>query len=468
MERKDKKEGRSFLQRRNRVEKKEKEGIRLRLINVTVIVAACVLAVLLLIASFRTFAGFQEMHEATERYVIAQGDASMIQEASTYLTDRVRTFVATGDRAALDDFFTEVQVTRRRDVAIEDMQEYLAGTNTLRYLDEALRYSNELVQIEYHSIRLAIEAYGDNIDQYPAALQSVTLSEQEYAMDKESQLDLAISMLFDDTYQSYKTRITESVQKAGSVLIEEMSHRLSETEENFGRTLLYETLLIATDILVVLAMVLAVTYMMIRPMEKVVKAITANSDVPVIGAYELRFLSRAYNAVFEQSRRHREQLSYEASHDQMTGLFNRAVFDRTRMTNERRAHAMILVDVDKFKHFNDTYGHSVGDQVLQKVSGALKANFRSEDYVCRIGGDEFAVVMVHANSDMRDIVETKLKQAMTLLRDTSDGLPIVTLSIGVAFGDRKQPTEDIYKDADAALYAVKNRGGDGIAFYGEV
>ena len=468
MEPKDKKEGRSFLRRRNRVEKKEKEGIRLRLINVTVIVAACVLAVLLLIASFRTFAGFQEMHEATERYVIAQGDASMIQEASTYLTDRVRTFVATGDRAALDDFFTEVQVTRRRDVAIEDMQEYLAGTNTLRYLDEALRYSNELVQIEYHSIRLAIEAYGDNIDQYPAALQSVTLSEQEYAMDKESQLDLAISMLFDDTYQSYKTRITESVQKAGSVLIEEMSHRLSETEENFGRTLLYETLLIATDILVVLAMVLAVTYMMIRPMEKVVKAITANSDVPVIGAYELRFLSRAYNAVFEQSRRHREQLSYEASHDQMTGLFNRAVFDRTRMTNERRAHAMILVDVDKFKHFNDTYGHSVGDQVLQKVSGALKANFRSEDYVCRIGGDEFAVVMVHANSDMRDIVETKLKQAMTLLRDTSDGLPIVTLSIGVAFGDRKQPTEDIYKDADAALYAVKNRGGDGIAFYGEV
>lgn len=457
-----------FLQKNKRSEKKVRDGIRLRRFNAILIAIASVFAVLLLVISYEKFNAFLQMTAATEAYVRAQRAVSQMQEGSHYLTDRARTFVATGDRAALEDYCNEVQVTRRRDNALEEMESFLTGTETVRYLDEALRVSNELMHIEYRAMRLTIDALGEPVEDYPAVLREITLSDGEKALPRKEKLDLALSLLFDETYRSYKQSISENVSECENALIGETSREQDESEARFLRLLLWESILIAAELLMVLAVVLAITYLIIHPMEKIVGSITSNTTVPVIGgAHEVRFLTRAYNAVFEQTRRQKEQLSYEASHDQMTGLLNRAVFDRTRAANERRAHALMLIDVDSFKQFNDTYGHSIGDQVLQKVAAALTANFRSEDFVCRIGGDEFAVLMVHADSRMRDIVAKKLHQAAERLRDTSDGLPKVTLSIGIAFSDRRNPTDDIYKDADAALYRVKARGRDGIAFYGE-
>ena len=128
---------------------------------------------------------------------------------------------------------------------------------------------------------------------------------------------------------------------------------------------------------------------------------------------------------------------------------------------------MLIIDVDRFKIFNDEYGHDMGDRVLQKVASAIQNNFREEDYVCRFGGDEFTVIMVHATSAMRSLVEAKIESIRETLRNTSDGLPVITLSIGVAFSDRPDPTDDILKDADTALYATKERGRDGYTFYGD-
>ena len=87
--------------------------------------------------------------------------------------------------------------------------------------------------------------------------------------------------------------------------------------------------------------------------------------------------------------------------------------------------------------------------------------------MCRYGGDEFTVIMVHATSEMRPMVETKLESIRSVLKNTDDGLPPITLSIGVAFSDRPDPTDDILKDADAALYLTKERGKDGYSFYGD-
>ena len=128
---------------------------------------------------------------------------------------------------------------------------------------------------------------------------------------------------------------------------------------------------------------------------------------------------------------------------------------------------MFIFDVDHFKEFNDRYGHDMSDRVLQKVAATLTGNFRTEDYVCRFGGDEFTVLMVHATSAMRELVENKIERIRETLRDTADGLPVITLSIGVAFSDRPDPTDDILKDADTALYVTKERGRDGYTFYGD-
>ena len=92
-------------------------------------------------------------------------------------------------------------------------------------------------------------------------------------------------------------------------------------------------------------------------------------------------------------------------------------------------------------------------------------SFRSIDYVCRIGGDEFSVIMVDVTSSLKYTIEDKIKYVSEELAKVESEVPAVTLSIGVAFSDQENPGESIFKDADKALHHVKENGRNGYAFY---
>ena len=180
--------------------------------------------------------------------------------------------------------------------------------------------------------------------------------------------------------------------------------------------------------------------------------------IPPEGVEELRFVTRTYNKILQENKEARERLSHEASHDALTGLFNRGAYDLLMESADTGHMALILLDVDHFKEVNDTSGHAVGDRVLKRVAEILRNSFRSVDILCRIGGDEFAVVMTRVNSSMSQLVLNKIARANDLLQHPKDDLPPVSLSVGVAFSDRKNPKGDIFKDADTALYQVKEAG----------
>ena len=127
--------------------------------------------------------------------------------------------------------------------------------------------------------------------------------------------------------------------------------------------------------------------------------------------------------------------------------------------------AMLLFDADQFKTINDQYGHETGDRVLQKITATLQNNFRSDDYVCRIGGDEFVVFMAHVSGDKRQLIENKVKQINRDLSAGADGLPPVTLSVGVSFNPEGNDSKEMFRQADIALYYVKDHGRDGVSFY---
>ena len=182
---------------------------------------------------------------------------------------------------------------------------------------------------------------------------------------------------------------------------------------------------------------------------------------------ELRFVTRIYNHILQENRIVREKLSHEASHDALTGLFNRGAYDLLMESTDKEHMALILIDVDYFKSVNDTYGHAVGDRVLKRVAELMRASFRSVDILCRIGGDEFVVVMTRVNSSLNALVREKIERMNDTLQHPKDDLPPVSLSVGVAFSDRKNPKGDIFQDADAALYKVKEAGRRGCAIYEE-
>ena len=157
----------------------------------------------------------------------------------------------------------------------------------------------------------------------------------------------------------------------------------------------------------------------------------------------------------------------QAEYDSMTGVLNRGAFDQVLklMEKEKRDFALILVDVDNFKGINDACGHAAGDDILKRVSTLLVEGFRSIDRVYRIGGDEFAVVMMDVTSDLGYTIEKKIDDINKQLVDDGKSAPAVSLSVGAAFMDRDNPGESLFKDADRALYYVKEHGRNGCHIY---
>jgi diguanylate cyclase (GGDEF)-like protein/PAS domain S-box-containing protein len=157
-----------------------------------------------------------------------------------------------------------------------------------------------------------------------------------------------------------------------------------------------------------------------------------------------------------------EQLRRRAFHDPLTGLANRAKFEERleqALGRAGAALAVLFLDVDNFKMVNDSLGHSAGDDALGEIADRLKSCVRVGDTVARMGGDEFAVLLVGLDASIRAprIAERILRElAMPLELDRR---PItLSASIGIACGGSLQTAQEILRDADLALYAAKRAG----------
>ncbi|MBP5194254.1 MAG: GGDEF domain-containing protein, partial [Clostridia bacterium] len=190
--------------------------------------------------------------------------------------------------------------------------------------------------------------------------------------------------------------------------------------------------------------------------------IEADSPIPVEGAYELRVLAKTYNVMRESNARSKNSLRFKANHDALTGVLNRRGFSSLADNIISDEIALLIIDVDNFKHINDTYGHVVGDSILVNLVGIIKENFRADDRICRMGGDEFVVVMLFTNRNSEETIKKKVDQINEALKAISGELPPSTISVGVAFGT--ELTEELYKKADRALYVTKNSGKCGCTF----
>jgi diguanylate cyclase (GGDEF)-like protein/PAS domain S-box-containing protein len=162
-----------------------------------------------------------------------------------------------------------------------------------------------------------------------------------------------------------------------------------------------------------------------------------------------------------------EQLHYDAFHDSLTGLPNRALFmDRLRHAiirakrNDNYFFAVLFLDMDRFKVLNDSLGHTIGDEMLVAVSKRLEESLRPGDTVARLGGDEFSVILDDITGDSEVLHITERIQKKLSLPFNLDGQEVfMTASIGIAFSttgyDRP---EHLLRDADIAMYHAKTNG----------
>jgi diguanylate cyclase (GGDEF)-like protein len=168
----------------------------------------------------------------------------------------------------------------------------------------------------------------------------------------------------------------------------------------------------------------------------------------------------------------REALRTQSVRDALTGLYNRRYLEEVLDREVRRAAravqslGLLMIDLDHFKSFNDTYGHEAGDAVLRETGLFLAKGIRAEDFVCRFGGEEFVVILPTADLEASRVRAERLRTKMRELTILHQGksLGIVTISVGVAaFPQHGTSPKELMAAADAALYQAKRGGRDQVA-----
>lgn len=171
----------------------------------------------------------------------------------------------------------------------------------------------------------------------------------------------------------------------------------------------------------------------------------------------------------------RETLHHQAVRDPLTGLFNRRYLEETlereisRATRQGASLAVIMLDLDHFKGFNDTFGHPAGDEALRELAVLLEAHVRGSDVACRYGGEEFTLVLPDASLKDAQKRAEELREWVKRMRITheSQALDTMTASMGLAcFPEHGSSAEALLRAADAALYRAKAEGRDRVVVSG--
>jgi diguanylate cyclase (GGDEF)-like protein len=203
-------------------------------------------------------------------------------------------------------------------------------------------------------------------------------------------------------------------------------------------------------------------------------------DVPVSSRSEVGYLTEVFNDMVARLRQGREELAainetlrqknvelHEISIvDSLTGLYNRKhlmeTLDKEVSRSQRHSHSfsLLVIDIDHFKKYNDTYGHLAGDEVLSRLASVFKKSIRSSDYAARYGGEEFIIMLPEIDPEQGLVTAERMLKQVAEERFGGEGESIkVTISVGVAsYPENGEDAQSVIRNADAAMYEAKEQG----------
>ena len=452
---------------RDRLSGAARHGIRLSRVNIVLLAVTVIGSIGMIIATNRLNSAYQQLIEETGKYINTQQDAGMIEEFSGSMLSESRSFLQTGDPAHVMAFYSQMDVIRRQlDGSGAAGAQGTAASD--RYLEEAVEAFRTLAEQDAYAMRLKAETLPVSLDSYPAEFAGTEIRPEDAALDAEQKLAKAQEILDRTDYSAIRSRLSDRVDASHRAASETVQQQMGVTTARIRQELLLlRTFGVVFLVIAVLAM-LSNLLLIILPINRSVSNLDNREEIPEQGSFEMRNLARVYNEVLRDSTEKQEELEYSATHDALTGVYNRAAFDREydRCRNDRIGIA--IVDVDGFKHYNDIYGHDVGDHVLRRVTETIGSKFRKEDHISRIGGDEFVIIMKNTGSAQSEDIKLKIDEINEeLVKERRKGMPPISVSVGAAFWDRENPGPDILKDADKALLQMKQNGKLGCRIYGE-
>lgn len=437
---------------------KQNTGLRLHTVNFLLVWLVVIASAVLIYTTLHVSQSYREVIEVSDTFIKSRQSAEEMQEGSDELTENARSFVVTGNTMYLWEYFETANVSKKRTNALNALDEITSNSKAYKSLQTAMYTSIELMVRELYAMKLAATANGSDISLYPTAVQRVRLTWQDALLSPEEMREKAITSLFDEEYHQKKELIISNSRLCAEELQKETARLHEEASSRFEYALFWQRNIFFGMLLLMLFAVLFTRIMVIKPLQRGVLRIRSKLPILNEGSREFRILANAYNVMFDENRQRTGQLTYDASHDSLTTLYNRNGYEFLCRHVDFKTSAMLLIDIDDFKDINDTYGHAVGDTVLRFVADTLKANFRFSDLICRLGGDEFTVIMRKTGPVYKEMIVKKIEAINKTLQNPETGLPPTSISVGVVFGRDGHSAQSMYELADQALYRVKNNG----------
>ena len=455
------------------MQKKDKyqaRGISLKFVGWLLSALAVVVSALLVISLQLISQEDRVVNQTYQNYLGLKETSNDIQMASDYLTEQVRLFVINGKKEYMDNYFREANVTKRRDNAKDKIHELTEDSPDHEIIhnsiESAFNESMDLMNLEYYAMKLVCLDKGISYSSYDYENKVENYTDGIDAIAPENRIAEAQTAVFGEQYMASKTTITLNVDSALKTIDSLMHKNVNEAVKDLKNLIAFQTVVIIIHVIFIGAAIVFMHIFVLRPMNAAVKSLLNNEEVHVRSNREFNYLAKTYNKVHAQNERVKERLVYEAEHDKLTGLYNRTGYDTLYRRMKLNRTIYILLDIDKFKEVNDSFGHETGDKVLIRTATALEKYFNEDTaYVFRIGGDEFAILIEDASMDMDAQVIKKCKKLDEELSKTQGRIPGTTLSIGVAHGTLNDTTDTLFKKADTALYKVKQAGRANVSLY---
>ncbi|MCF0142139.1 MAG: GGDEF domain-containing protein [Parasporobacterium sp.] len=453
---------------KNDKKSRNNKKISLRTTNIVTIFASVICFVLMFIVTVDMIEQYKKADACSKDLAVCSGACLDLLDAATYLGDAARNYAITGDRAYLDQYFGDFGNNQRGEHDLKVVTDTVYYDGIEQDVARVRENASKIHAIEFKAMLMTAMAEGEDISSLPAALQS-----QDYkrpaGMTDEQLKEEAINLLFSGEFIAGKEEAKAAVQNLGMKTTSDLSEgRIAAGETLYNALITHRILLIVTLVVNIVMFALMILTVLI-PVERIVKNVKQGKFVSETGVAEFNQLVETYNDVFERSVQNRRKLKYLSEHDQLTGCLNRNAWsDLTAYFHVNPiALALVIIDIDWFKQLNDQYGHDIGDKVLKKVARLINNAVRSDDAVARFGGDEFVILMTNIHSENMGVIERKLNAINEELKNPDDGLPATSLSMGAAFSEIGY-TDQLFRNADKALYDAKANGKSGVVIAKEV
>ena len=442
-------------------------GINIQFLDVFFIVITAIVFCFILVISNTVNKRFHAVEEAIDKFIVCEHSSELIKESSNYLTDQARLFIVTHKTDYALAYLEEINSTKRQQKAIEDLEKVCSEKDlALQRLKIALEQGQSLINMELYAIRLAYKVMGTSEENLPAQIKSILIRNIDSKISNEELNDTAVNNLFGEGYLIYKTRINENCRLTIAAIEQQIKDELNLNRNELGTNIRRLRILFLILLIVNVAIFIAFAYLVILPLERFKTSIANDEKLNVMGSLECKHLAESYNEIYELKAQNEKSLLRKAEYDALTGILNRRAFDQVchASAEKQQPIALLLIDMDNFKYINDNYGHAGGDTALQELARILTETFRTDDYVARIGGDEFAAILPNCAKSAANIIKQKILSVNEKLVNIKDGIKPVSVSVGVAF-NATGFSEDLFKNADRALYIVKEKGKRGCEIF---